>query len=117
MKAADRLEDRFGFTFYRIPAEATEEFLAAARRAADVYGRYALSWSLWRDRQNPEDWVEIGPDFRERAALDRAAAALEAEGILERLASFEVNLRAGEPVFGILVSNEDHDLVFKVGGA
>src|SRR3954447_17554252 len=123
MNAADRLDERFGFAFYRVPAEATEEFLEWARRAADVYERHALSWSLWRDRGDPEEFVERGPDFRERADLERAAAALEDEGILDRLATFESsspsspNYEADVGMVSFLFVSDDYEPVFEVGGA
>src|SRR3954463_13049065 len=123
MNAADRLDERFGFTFYRVRPEATEEFLEWARRAADVYRLHALSWSLWRDRGDPEEFVERGPDFRERADLERAAAALEAEGILDSLATFESsspsspNYEADVGMVSFLFVSDDYESVFEVGGA
>lgn len=118
MDAAERLDERFGLTFYRVPSAATEEFLTWARLAADVYSRHAVFWSLWRHRENPEQVVERGPDFREHADLERAAAALEETKVLEGLAAFE-SLPEGAQDGGFvqfLFSSEDYDALFKVGG-
>jgi hypothetical protein len=118
VNAADRLDDRFGFTLYRVRSDESEAFLASAREAADVFGRHALSWSLWRNREDPERWVEFGPRFRERAALERAAEELEETGILETLAAFEEHEEPdGEGIVSsfVQVSPRDHDVMFEVG--
>src|SRR4051794_22069150 len=117
MDAADRLEHRFGLTSYRVPPGASEEFLAAAGEAAEVLQRHALEWSLWRHRENPEEWVEFGPRFRERAELERAATALEDGRILERMAAFEVDLSDGQGLFSLVVSSSDYHVMFEVDGA
>src|SRR3954447_1182403 len=118
MDAGERLDERFGLTLYRVPPKADEEFLAWAGRAADVYRRHALSWSLWRHRENPEELVELGPEFRERAALERAAAELDGAGTLERLAKFETSLPGsdGGGFVEFLFSSHDYDAMFNVGG-
>src|SRR3954454_22496533 len=95
MDAAARLEHRFGLASYRVPPGASEEFLAAAGEAAEILDRHALEWSLWRHSENPEEWGEVGPRFRERAELERAAAALQENRVLETLAAFEIDLSDG----------------------
>jgi hypothetical protein len=85
----ERLAEEF-HRDYRVPVDEAEEFLALQRRAAAIYREHALSWMLARSRSVSEDWIEFGPRFRERAALERAAQAFDSDpGLLERLASFE----------------------------
>src|SRR4051812_45405921 len=92
MDPRHHLDNRFGFTRYRVPANATDGFLALQQKAAAVYREHALGWRLARNRTNSEDWLEFGPRFRERRALERAAEALEEDRVLERLADFEVTV-------------------------
>jgi hypothetical protein len=123
MDAHQHLEGRFGLLFYRVPPESVDDFLACQRRAAAVFREGALSWTLWRSRKNPDEWVEFGPLFRERAALDRAAAVLKGKGILERLATFEVDRfspiegEEGGPIEAVsfVFTTKDYDVVFQVG--
>jgi hypothetical protein len=90
----ERLESPF-HRDYRVPAERVDEFLALQRRAAAIFGEHALSWMLARSRSDPEEWLELGPEFREDAALERAAEAFDRDPeLLERLAGFE--RRSGE---------------------
>src|SRR4051794_8149273 len=121
MDAAERFEDGLGLTVYRVPVDSAEDFLAWGQEAAAVFREYALSWSLWRNRADPQEWIEFGPRFRERAALERAAAALETAGVLDRLAAFELDPwdeREG-PVTSVVheLSTDDYDAVLEVGGS
>jgi hypothetical protein len=89
MDTRERLETAFPRD-YRVPEDRVDEFLALQRRAAAIYREHALSWMLARSRSDPEDWVELGLRFRERAALERAAEAFDRDPeLLERLAGFE----------------------------
>jgi hypothetical protein len=91
----ERLESAF-HRDYRVLADRVDEFVALQRRAAAIYREHALSWMLARSRSDPEDWVEFGPEFREQAALERAAKAFDRDPeLLERLAGFERRWQEG----------------------
>jgi hypothetical protein len=84
---------------------------------AEVLQRHALEWGLWRHREDPAEWVEFGPRFRERAELEHAAAALQEGRSLETLAAFEVDLSDGTGAVFQMVSKRDYDVMFEVAGA
>jgi hypothetical protein len=93
MNSREYLTGRWGSTYYSVPPESADRFLELQGRADRVFQEHALRWSLLRSRGDPTHWHQFGPVFRERAALERAAAALDREGdILKQLSAFEVDL-------------------------
>src|SRR4051794_30878215 len=73
------LAGAFGLTSYSVPLDRGDEFGELVRRLEAIYSTTALSWSVWRNRTELEEWVESAPKFRERADLERAAAVLDRE--------------------------------------
>src|SRR2546423_8736919 len=80
MATREHLQHRWGLTLYRVPQESADEFLDLQRRAEAVFRDHAWTWSLWRSRKDPDEWLEHGPTFRERAAIEHAADPLGREG-------------------------------------
>ena len=106
--------------FYRVPQASTGKFIELHHRAEPIYRAHASGWSLRRSRLNPEDWRETGPTFRERADLEAAAEALDAQpGLVESIAGFQLDRPVGvDPAasFWQAIENAtDFDTIFQIG--
>jgi hypothetical protein len=106
--------------FYLVPQARTGEFIELHHRAEAIYRAHASGWSLRRSRLNPEEWRETGPTFRERADLEAAAEALEAEpGLVESITAFELDRPVGvDPTANFWATIEeasDFDTIFQTG--
>jgi hypothetical protein len=106
--------------FYRVPEARAEEFIELHRRAEPTYQLHATGWHLRRSRLNPEDWRETGPTFRERADLEAATEALDAQpGLVESIAAFQLDRPIGvDPtasMWSTIEEASDFDTIFLMG--
>ena len=118
--AYQRLTRHRQVVWYRVPEARVDEFLIAQRTAQESYERHALGWSLARRRDNPEIWRELGPEFREDAAVRNCAAELDSTpDMLPAIAAFEIEYPPHADVFaggfGIFETSREYDSVARVG--